>query len=104
MTIVKFVIDWVQQQTNIFSNKPVINQVPANPSNVWSAKLLPTFQTIWKIIKIFLIIQIINAIMDYYVWLVYGFLVPSWTLATLSVTYVTLIVALKKAQQKETTS
>lgn len=42
--------------------------------------------------------------MDYYVWLVYGFLVPSWTLASISMIYVGLIVALKKAQQKETKS
>jgi hypothetical protein len=90
---------------NQYILRQVCNQSNAQkPSNVWGAKFLPTFQTIWKIMKIFLIIQIINAIMDYYVWLVYGFLVPSWTLASISMIYVGLIVALKKAQQKETKS
>ncbi|PVX25369.1 MAG: hypothetical protein CW691_04820 [Candidatus Bathyarchaeum sp.] len=59
------------------------------------------FETIWKIVKIFMAIQIFNAVMDYYVWVAYGFLVPSWTIATLNLIYVPLILGLKIAQQKE---
>jgi hypothetical protein len=62
---------------------------------------LPTFKTLWRLLKIFLVIQIVNAVMDYYVWAAYGFLVPSWVLATLSLFYVVLIFAVKTAQEKE---
>jgi len=65
---------------------------------------LPSFQAIWKIVKVFMVIQIINAIIDYYVWVAYGFLIPSWVIATISVFYVTLVWALKVAQEKETSA
>ena len=62
---------------------------------------MPSFQSIWKIVKIFMVIQIINAFIDYYVWVAEGFLIPSWVIATISVFYVTLVWALKVAQEKE---
>jgi hypothetical protein len=39
--------------------------------------------------------------MDYFMWVAYGFLVPSWALATLSVGYLVLIFAIERAQEKE---
>jgi hypothetical protein len=48
-----------------------------------------------------MVIQIFNAIMDYFMWLTYGYLISSWTIATLSVFYTILIFAIKTAQEKE---
>ena len=59
-----------------------------------------SFQNIWKMIKIIALIQIFNAFMDYFMWVAYGFLVPSWTIATISIGYIILIFAIKKAQEK----
>ena len=41
------------------------------------------------------------AVMDYFMWLTYGYLIPSWTLATLSVFYTILIFAIKTAQERK---
>jgi hypothetical protein len=60
-----------------------------------------SFQSIWRLVKIIALIQIFNAVMDYFMWVAYGFLVPSWTLATLSVGYLVLVFAIKRAQEKE---
>ena len=62
-----------------------------------------SFQSLWKIIRIVLVIQIFNAVMDYFMWISYGYLIPSWTIATLNVFYTVLIFAIKIAQEKETT-
>jgi hypothetical protein len=59
------------------------------------------FQSLWKIIKIVLLIQIINAVMDYFMWIAYGYLIPSWTIATMLVFYTIMILAIKVAQEKE---
>ncbi|HEY9753691.1 MAG TPA: hypothetical protein V6C97_00875 [Oculatellaceae cyanobacterium] len=59
------------------------------------------FKTIWLIIKIFAAVQIFNAAMDYYMWIAYGYLVPSWALASLMVTCVVLVFTVKAAQEKE---
>jgi hypothetical protein len=63
-----------------------------------------SFQALWRIVKILIIVQAFNAIMDFYVWFAYGFLVPSWVIATISVFYITLVWALKVAQEKEPTA
>ena len=60
-----------------------------------------SFKSIWRIVKIIAVIQIFNAVMDYFMWLQYGYLVPSWTIASLSVFYTILILAIKKAQENE---
>jgi len=65
---------------------------------------LPKFQALWKIIKIVLVVQIINAAMDYYVWVAYGFLVPSWAIATVNLFNTLLVLAVKTAQEKEMTA
>jgi hypothetical protein len=39
--------------------------------------------------------------MDYFMWVAYGYLVPSWTIATLTVFYTVLILAIEKAQENE---
>ncbi len=62
-----------------------------------------SFETLWKILKIFLVIQIFNAIMDYYVWVVNGYLVPSWAIATINLFYIVLIVGVKAAMDREKT-
>ncbi len=59
------------------------------------------FKTIWRLVQIFAAVQIFNAAMDYYMWWAYGFLVPSWALATLIVTCVILVFTVKLAQEKE---
>jgi hypothetical protein len=39
--------------------------------------------------------------MDYFMWVEYGYLVPSWTIATLTIFYTILVLAIKKAQENE---
>jgi hypothetical protein len=51
-----------------------------------------------------MIIQVFNAIMDYFMWLTYGYLIPTWTIATLTVFYTILILAIKVAQEREATA
>lgn len=59
------------------------------------------FQSLWKVIKPILVVQIFNAAMDYFMWAVYDYSVPSWTIATLTVFYIVLILAIKTAMEKE---
>jgi hypothetical protein len=61
------------------------------------------FQSLWKVIKIILVIQIFNAVTDYFMWLTYGFLIPIWTFATMTVFYTLLILAVKVAIEKAAT-
>jgi hypothetical protein len=51
-----------------------------------------------------MIIQVFNAIMDYFMWLTYGYLIPTWTIATLTVFYTILILAIKVPQEREATA
>jgi hypothetical protein len=51
-----------------------------------------------------MVIQVFNAIMDYFMWLTYGYLISSSTIATLSVFYTILIFAIKTAQEREATA
>jgi ABC-type bacteriocin/lantibiotic exporter with double-glycine peptidase domain len=58
------------------------------------------YQTLWEIIKIALIIQVFNLIMDYFIWVTYDYSIPSWTMVTLNVFFTILIFATKVAQEK----
>jgi hypothetical protein len=60
------------------------------------------YQTLWEIIKIALIIQAFNLIMDYFIWVTYDYSIPSWTMVTLNVFFTILILATKVAQEKTT--
>jgi len=51
-----------------------------------------------------MIIQVFNAVIDYFMWLTYGYLISSWTIATLTVFNTILIFAIKTAQEKEATA
>ena len=62
------------------------------------------FQSLWKVIKILMVIQISNAIMDYFMWLSYGYLIPSWTIAAMTVFYTLLVFAVKVAIEKAATA
>lgn len=64
-------------------------------------KLPIPFQSLWKIIKLICVIQVFNAAMYYFVWVAYDYSVPSWTLATLTVFYAVLILAIKLAMDGE---
>jgi len=68
-------------------------------SNLTFSKI--PFQSIWKLIKIIMIIQVFNATMAYFMWVAYGHVIPSWTIAALSVFYTLMILATKVAQEKE---
>jgi hypothetical protein len=48
-----------------------------------------------------MVIQVFNAIMGYLMWVSYGYLIPSWTIATLTVFYTVMILAIKVAQERE---
>ena len=61
-----------------------------------------SFQNIWRLVKIIALIQVFNIAMGFFVWLAYGYLVSGWTIATLSVGYTVLILAIKKAQESAT--
>jgi len=54
--------------------------------------------TLRKLLKPFFAIQLFNAFMDFALWFTIGYHIPSWTIATLNVFYVTLIFALEKAK------
>jgi hypothetical protein len=58
-----------------------------------------SFQNIWRLVKIIALIQVFNVAMDYFAWLAYGYLVPGWTFAILSIGYTILVLAIKKAQE-----
>jgi hypothetical protein len=60
-----------------------------------------SFKEVWKIVKIVAAVQLFNALADYIMWVLYGFLVPSWTIATLSVGYIVVILGVKRALEKE---
>jgi uncharacterized protein (DUF983 family) len=49
-----------------------------------------------RIIQFFLVFNIINVVMDYYVWFMYSFRVPSWVYATTHIGYMILIYCLLK--------
>jgi hypothetical protein len=51
-----------------------------------------------------MVIQVFNAVMDYFMWLTYGYLISSWTIATLTVFSTILIFAIKTAQEREETA
>ena len=68
-------------------------------SNLTLSKI--PFQSIWKLIKIIMIIQVFNATMAYFMWVAYGYVIPSWTIAALSVFYTLMILAIKVAQERE---
>jgi len=51
-----------------------------------------------------MVIQVSNAIMDYFMWLSYGYLIPSWTIAAMSVFYTLLVFAVKVAIEKAATA
>ncbi len=61
-----------------------------------------TFRKLWKIVKVMAVVQIFNAIADYAMWAFYGFLVPSWALATLSLGYIIIIFSMKRVFDSET--
>jgi len=58
-----------------------------------------SFHNIWRLVKIIALIQVFNIAIDYFVWLAYGHLVSGRTIATLSIGYTALILAIKKAQE-----
>jgi hypothetical protein len=64
---------------------------------------IPT-KNLWKVIKIILVIQIFNAFADSFTWLTYGYLIPIWTIATMTVFYTLLIFAVKVAIEKVATA
>lgn len=51
-----------------------------------------------------MLIQIFEAIIDYIMWLTYGYLIPIWTIATMTVFYTLLVFALKVAIEKAATA
>jgi hypothetical protein len=57
------------------------------------------FQNIWRLVKIIALIQVLNIAIGYSMWLAYGCIVSVWTIATLSIGYTFLILAIKKAQE-----
>ena len=62
------------------------------------------FHSLWKIIRLVLAIQIFNVVMDYFMWVSYNYSVPSFTIATLTVFYTVLILAIKVAMDRENTT
>jgi peptidoglycan/LPS O-acetylase OafA/YrhL len=95
---VYLVIGGLQQHSHI---KPQRLPSVDGLSQVGEIRLKVSFPSLWRLVKILALIQLVNAGMDYFMWVAYGFLVPSWTLATLSVGYLVLIFAVKRAQEKE---
>lgn len=71
--------------------------------NFWLKQSLPklSFQNTWQLIKIIMLIQVSNLVINYFVWLVYGDLVEGWTIVALSIGYTVLILAIKQAQENE---
>ena len=59
-------------------------------------------QTFWEIVKLALIIQVFNVIMDFFVLVTYDYSIPSWTLVTLNVFCTILLFAIKIALEKAT--
>jgi hypothetical protein len=60
-----------------------------------------SFQSILRLIKIIALIQVFNLAIGFFVWLSYGYLISSWTIAGLSVGCTFLILAIKRAQENE---
>jgi hypothetical protein len=56
-----------------------------------------SFRSIWRLVKIIALIQVLNVVIGYSMWLSYGYLVSGWTIASLSFGYTVLILAIKKA-------
>ena len=67
----------------------------------WLKQGLPkfSFQNTWQLIKIIMLIQVSNIVINYFVWLVYRDWVEGWTIAALSIGYTVLILVIKKAQE-----
>jgi hypothetical protein len=60
-----------------------------------------SFKIIWRFVKVLALVQVFNAVMDLVVWFKFGYLVPSWTIAAISIFYVILVLALKRAQEND---
>jgi hypothetical protein len=60
-----------------------------------------SFHGLWKVIKIIMLIQVINIIIDYFIWVSYDYLISGWTIATLTVFFTVMILAIKVAQERE---
>jgi hypothetical protein len=56
-----------------------------------------SFQNIWRLVKIIVLIQVFNVALSCFMWLSYGHLVSGWTIAALSVSDTFLILATKNA-------
>ena len=52
-----------------------------------------------KVLKISCGIQGFNAFMDYLVWFIYGYLVPSWTIATVMLFNAVIIYSLVRSEE-----
>ena len=55
-----------------------------------------SIKAIKKLIYFFLILNVFNIIMDYYVWFMYKFYIPSWVYSTTQLGYMLLIYCLLK--------
>jgi hypothetical protein len=53
-------------------------------------------KTIKQLIKISCIVQTVNALMDAFLWVTSGFQVPSWTISTIIVGYLVILLAYDK--------
>lgn len=57
--------------------------------------------SLWKIVKFVLVVQVFNAVVDFFMWVAYDYSVSSWTIATLTVFYTVLLLAIKVAVERE---
>ncbi len=60
-----------------------------------------SLQSVWKIARFILVIQVFNAVTDYFMWMAYDYSVSAWTVATLTVFYTILFLAIKVAVERE---
>jgi hypothetical protein len=60
-----------------------------------------SLQFLWRMIRLVLVIQVFNAVIDYFTWVTYGYSVPSGTIATLTVFYTILVLAIKAAIERD---
>ncbi len=59
-----------------------------------------SLQALWKIVKLVLMIQVFNFIVDYFVWVSYDYAISVWTIAALNVFYTVIVFAVKIAVEK----
>ncbi len=59
------------------------------------------FKTLWKLVQITSVFQIVNATIDIALWITRGFTVPAWALALSVIWYTVLIFALYSAMIDE---